>query len=68
MPRDVSQLSPREAELQAAIYEQPSIDGERAQRIKSRIEAHWAERGYRVNVIIADDGSVKTDLKLRVPA
>lgn len=68
MPRDVSHLSEREAQLQAAIYEQPSIDAERARRIKTRIETHWAERGYRVNVIIADDGSVKTDLKLRVPA
>ncbi len=68
MPRDVSHLSEREAELQAAIYEQPSIDAARAQRIKQRIEAHWAERGIAVNVIIADDGSVKTDLKLRVPS
>jgi len=68
MPRDVSHLSPREAELQSAIYEQPTIDGERARRIKGRIEAYWAERGYNVTVIIADDGQVKTNLKICVPS
>lgn len=68
MPRDVSHLSPRESELQSAIYEQPSIDQERARRIKTRIEAYWGKRGYRVDVIIADDGQVKTNLTISVPS
>lgn len=64
MPRDVSQLSPREAELQAAIYEQPTIDRARAMRIKQGIEGYWRARGYNVDVIIADDGQVKTNLTI----
>lgn len=68
MPRDISHLSDREAELQAAIYEQPTMERVRAMRIKQRIESYWRERGYSVDVIIADDGQVKTNLTISVPA
>jgi muconolactone delta-isomerase len=52
-PRPVHRLTPREAELAAAIA---SDEGERARsmRLKAKIEAFWRARGYAVTVQLCD--------------
>lgn len=68
MPRDVSHLSSREAELQAAVYEQPTFERARELRIKQRIEGYWRQRGYVVDVRFADDGAVISNIVNGAPA
>lgn len=57
-------MSRLEANVQAALEAPICIERARAMRWKERIEGYWRERGYFVDVRIADDGEIQSDLVL----